>query len=178
MQTIVPYPFFIVLSGLTVSKNNLVATIPIWGPSFTVSLDLKINSFEVPNLMSGAWAEVLRFSNTESDQDRSPAIFTHKDGFIRITLEKNGIIFVEDVSIKTNEWYIVSMKILGNNLNLLILKKDEQNLFPADQVFNKEEKISGFFVLEDVKVWAAEGRHGYPPADAQIKNLVYETKNR
>ena len=29
-----------------------------------------------------------------------------------------------------------------------------------------------------VEVWAAQGHHGYPAADANIKNLVYENLGR
>ena len=29
-------------------------------------------------------------------------------------------------------------------------------------------------IFSRVKVWAAEARHGFPPADAYIKNLLYE----
>ena len=47
-----------------------------WGPAFTVSLELKINSFDED------WAEVLRLTNTENDYgdvgDRIPAIFARR----------------------------------------------------------------------------------------------------
>ena len=29
-------------------------------------------------------------------------------------------------------------------------------------------------IFSRVKVWAAEARHAFPPADAYIKNLLYE----
>ena len=34
-----------------------------------------------------------------------------------------------------------------------------------------ENKNPGTFT--NVKVWAAKARHGYPPADANIRNLVH-----
>ena len=47
-----------------------------WGPSFKVSLELYINSFDEN------WAEVLRLTNTENDYgdvgDRIPAIFARR----------------------------------------------------------------------------------------------------
>ena len=47
-----------------------------WGPSFKVSLELYINSFDEN------WAEVLRLTNTENDfggdGDRIPAIFARR----------------------------------------------------------------------------------------------------
>ena len=37
----------------------------------------------------------------------------------------------------------------------------------------KSENINPL-VFKNVQVWASSGRHGYPPADAIIKDLDYE----
>ena len=73
------------LAELVVS-HNLLTTLPTWGPTFKVSVDIFINSFHGQNLKDGAWAEILRFTNTTNNRDnlgdRLPAVFTHKDGYI------------------------------------------------------------------------------------------------
>ena len=82
---------FCLFSDQVISRNNLVSTIPTWGPSFRISMDLYINSFDRPNLKNGKLAELLRFTNTNSNccaiGDRIPAIFTDKRGFIQVATQ-------------------------------------------------------------------------------------------
>ena len=60
----------------------MLSTLPSWGPTFRVSFDLYINSFDKGNLDGFAWAEILRFTSTSTSccsiGDRVPAIFTNK----------------------------------------------------------------------------------------------------
>ena len=42
-----------ILGEAVVTDNQLLATIPKWGPSFKVSLELKIDSFDVPGMING-----------------------------------------------------------------------------------------------------------------------------
>ena len=91
-----------------------ISTISTWGPSFTVSLDLKVQSFTPPNMKLGAWAELLRLTTTDNDccriGDRAPAIFTHKDGYLHITTQigNNGN-RAWYVTIQENRWYTLEM---------------------------------------------------------------------
>ena len=82
---------FCLFSDQVISRNNLVSTIPTWGPSFRISMDLYINSFDGANLKNGKLAELLRFTNTNSNccaiGDRIPAIFTDKRGFIQVATQ-------------------------------------------------------------------------------------------
>ena len=80
---------------ITPKKNNLLATIPTWGPTYKVSMELKVNSFDGPKFSlnqaepGSEMAEILRFTTTENDccgiGDSIPAIFANKRGFIRIS---------------------------------------------------------------------------------------------
>ena len=38
----------------------------------------------------------------------------------------------------------------------------------------KKLELSDRHEYEIVKVWAAEGRHGYPPADAELKSMEFD----
>ena len=96
------------------TSGNRISTISTWGPSFTVSLDVKVHSFSPPNLKHGAWAELLRLTTTDNDccriGDRAPAIFTHKDGHLHITTQigSNGN-RVWDVTIQEKRWYSLEL---------------------------------------------------------------------
>ena len=93
---------------ITVKKNNLLATIPTWGPTYKVSMELKVNSFDGAKFglnqakQSSDMAEIIRFTIPEKNCSTEnnctteknccgidfgyniPAIFAHKRGFIRI----------------------------------------------------------------------------------------------
>ena len=63
---------------IKVEKNNLIGSIPSWGPSFKISFELKVLSFANCNPMG--MANYLTFTATDSDccniGDRIPAFFT------------------------------------------------------------------------------------------------------
>ena len=67
-------------------------------------MDIFINSFDGPNLAEGGWwAEILRFTNTTNNEpdpgDRILAVFTNKDGYIRLNNQigdKSGY-FIDDI---------------------------------------------------------------------------------
>ena len=99
---------------LSISDSMPISPITTWGPSFTVSLDVKVHSFTPPNLKHGAWAELLRLTTTDNDccriGDRAPAIFTHKDGYLHITTQigNNGN-RVWDITIQEKRWYSLEL---------------------------------------------------------------------
>lgn len=96
-----------------------------WGPSFTLSLDLYINSFDEN------WAEVLRLTNTQNDfgglGDRIPAIFakrteTDKEGTgtigIRTQIGNNhGEESYDKDGILEKEWYKLELTQYKDNDN-------------------------------------------------------------
>ena len=44
-------------------------------------------------------------------------------------------------------------------------------------VLGKSENTNPL-LFENVEVWASSGHHGYPPADAIIKDIVYENSGK
>ena len=76
------------LAGSPIVHNNLVASLPVWGPSYRLTLSVYINSFNGKNLRQGKWAELLRVTRTNNNccaiGDRIPAIFINKGGFIQV----------------------------------------------------------------------------------------------
>ena len=66
-------------------NDQLLDTLPTWGPEFRVSFELYINSFPDPD----DDAEVLRFTasdkNFGSYEDRVPTVFIKKDGHIHVS---------------------------------------------------------------------------------------------
>ena len=69
------------------SEDNLLATLPTWGPHFEVSFDVRIESYDVDIHGTDNYTELIRFTSTDTDccsaGDRIPGIFA-----------RNGIIFV------------------------------------------------------------------------------------
>lgn len=108
------------LAGAPVRQDNLVATVPSWGPSFIVSLNLYINSFEGENLMKDKWAELLRFTSTDNNccaiGDRIPAIFANKGGFIQVATQlwRKGNRW-KNINLDVQTWYNIEMKQFSQN---------------------------------------------------------------
>ena len=75
-------------SPIQISQGNLITTLPTWGPSYRITFELYINSFDGANLKNGKLAELLRLTTTDGNccaiGDRIPAIFTDKGGFIQV----------------------------------------------------------------------------------------------
>ena len=61
---------------------NLIDTLSTWGPEYKVSLELKVNSFPTP---AEGWAEVLRFTDSDTLDIRVPAMFINTAGYVEIT---------------------------------------------------------------------------------------------
>ena len=97
-------------------SHKLLNTLPTWGPAFKVSMDIFINSFNGPNLAEGGWwAEILRFTNTTNNEpdpgDRILAVFTNKDGYIRLNNQigdRSGY-FIDDIYLEEKTWYKLEM---------------------------------------------------------------------
>ena len=61
----------------------MLRTIPSLGPEYRISLEVFVNSFTVPNMQDGYYADILHFTSTDGNccevGGRIPAIFTRKD---------------------------------------------------------------------------------------------------
>ena len=94
----------------TISKETLLAEIPIWGPTFKVSLDIYINSLK-------GMGELLRFTSTEKNccdyGDRILAIFANKksaypNGYL--IYRNNNIFWWKDAKkFEEKKWYKLEM---------------------------------------------------------------------
>ena len=73
-------------------KNNLVQTLESWGPTFTISVEIKISSFQAQE--AGHHGEILRLTSRPGDcclmGQRVPAVFlstvTSKKLFLRVNV--------------------------------------------------------------------------------------------
>ena len=63
--------------AIKVKKNQLVQLLESWGPTFTISVEIKITSFEKQE--AGHWGEILRLASRPGDcclnGQRVPAVF-------------------------------------------------------------------------------------------------------
>ena len=77
---------------LTPTRNNLIGTLPLWGPLFEISFDLWVESFA--SSYNGGWSEFLRFTTTDSnccvEGARLPAFQANLDGSIYIITQIGG----------------------------------------------------------------------------------------
>ena len=101
---------FHILVGSPVIHNNLMASLPTWGPSYRLSLNVYINSFHGRNLRQGKWAELLRVTRTNNNccaiGDRIPAILINKGGFIQVAtnIGNTGNKW-KNVNLNEKRWY-------------------------------------------------------------------------
>jgi len=151
-----------------VTKDNLVATLPSWGEYFEVSLQIWVESHK-PGV-----SELLRFTSTDKDccsvGDRIPAIFVHSDGYIHVTSQvgTNGN-YYKNFNIKLKTWIKVDIKQYpdGNGKAIYEVIVDGKSAVKAE---NSEPTI-----YENVKVWAAQGKH-FATSNAKIKEFEYQQK--
>ena len=113
-----------------------MATVPSWGPSFIVSLNLYINSFDGENLMQDKWAELIRFTSTDNNccaiGDRIPAIFANKGGFIQVATQlwRKGNRW-KNINLDVQTWYNIEMKQFSQNN-----KVDIQQIYILTKIFS------------------------------------------
>ena len=102
------------LGRVPVTEDNLLATLPSWGPTYRVTLSLYINSFDGENLLRGKWAELLRFTRTNNNccaiGDRIPTILTNKAGFIQVGTQIGDFGNKwKNVNLNVKTWYRVEL---------------------------------------------------------------------
>ena len=78
--------------AIEIEQNQLLQTLESWGPTFTISVEIKITSFEAQE--AGHHGEILRLTSRPGDcclmGQRVPAVFlstvTYKKLFLRINV--------------------------------------------------------------------------------------------
>ena len=117
------------LPGISLVRNNLLATLPTWGPTYKVSFDCFINSYKEEN-PKGSWAEILRFTSTTNDccgiGDRLPAIFSEKNqSVIQIGTQigDNGL-YTTKVELQEKIWYQIEVVQYPQSSTKVIKSKD------------------------------------------------------
>merc|ERR1712079_793688 len=106
--------------------------------------------------------------------DRIPAIFTDKRGFIQVgTQIGNHGNKWKNVNLNAKTWYNLELMQYGlNNKYYFVIKLNGARKWIVEN--------SSPRTFNNVKVWASRASHGFPPADAYIKDLglgVIETCN-
>ena len=106
LSIFVQYYSYVSSSETIIGRDQLLATIPSWGPEFTLSLELFINSF--PDAATN-YAEVLRFTNSAVDccayGTRIPVIFL-KVGDILEVSPPGGV--PGQINVNRNTWYKIN----------------------------------------------------------------------
>ena len=98
-----------------VVSDKLVATLPSWGPSFRLYVELYIDSFDGDFLSpyAGDWAYILRVTSTDQHccdaEDRIPAIQTNKNGYIHISTNIYSAAKSYDLYLNEKTWYGVEI---------------------------------------------------------------------
>jgi len=137
-----------------IQSNNLLGVIPEWGPTWKISFDINVQSFD----NDGAdYGNIFRFTSTDNDccniGDRIPALFTRNENVV-------------SPSIETGKWYSFEIKQHFSDDQWIneITAKDDMD----------EEIFYHFFILTsnidaftNVSVFA--GDQFYNPSDAKIK---------
>ena len=90
-----------------ISRAQLLATIPSWGPEFTLSLELFINSF--PDAATN-YAEVIRFTKSAVDccdyGTRIPAIFIKVGDILEVSPPGGAS---GQINVHINTWYKINL---------------------------------------------------------------------
>jgi len=156
----------------------LVSTTSL-GSEYIVSFEIFVNSFSVPNLKAGKYAEIIRLSTTEGncceDGDRIVQMSTvggaESDG-IEFSSSTGGMdaYFYHKFDISKDVWTKVDIELSLDSESLehyFTIKKNG-----VTELSTPADFISSSF--EDVKVWASTPaeHNGPPPADARIRNLT------
>ena len=94
---------------IDIRENNLLRTIPSFGPEYRISLEVFVNSFTVPHLQVGYYADILHFTSTDGTccnvGGRIPSIFTKKGNKISVCTQigTNGN-YQKDFNFAKDEW--------------------------------------------------------------------------
>ena len=172
-------------------SDQLLDTLPSWGPEFRVSFDLYINSF--PNTNTSGYAEIFRFTGSHSNygsyEDRIPALYVHKDGNIAIA-HFSCLPACPLYASNLGTWYKIDLQQYIKN-NQVKTGHKHKSYVPRVSNFHLfqyifEVRIDNTVVnnliisnsviqeLKNVKVLARSTKF-HQLADVRIKNLVYNS---
>ena len=104
---------------ISVQDDKLLLIVPSWGPTFKISLELKILSFANCNPLG--MANYLTFTGTDNDccylGDRIPAFFTNSGGFLQLAMQisENGNLVKSSPKLEENIWYNLEVEQLVEN---------------------------------------------------------------
>ena len=176
----------ILYPGTSIVSNNLLATIPSWGPTFRVTFDLYINSFVEGNQYG--FSELLRFTATDNNfwslGDAVPVVLTTQTGIHIVTQIGSNNHWVAQTKLNEKTWYHVELvQHSHNNKKVMhVLRKNICNRYLFQFVF--EIKIDGAIIktvenqnptqFSNVTVWNSRSQNNnFPPADAVLKNIYH-----
>ena len=101
----------ILYPGTSVVSNNLLGTIPSWGPTFRVTFDLYINSFVEGN--QHGFSELLRFTATDNNfwslGDAVPVVLTTQTGIHIVTQIGSNNHWAYQTKLTEKRWYHVEL---------------------------------------------------------------------
>merc|ERR1711915_290077 len=148
--------------AVKVRRNSNVRKYTEWGPTFSISMDVEINSW------GSGWSSLFRVSQTSGDCCsnglRYPAVFINGDGYLHITtsLNNNG----------NMHWNLNSIP-LKKSFNLAILQTKEGNEYFFNVHINGESKVreKNNNILSKGNAKFYIGDKYYQPADALVKNV-------
>ena len=99
---------FLVNNEIAITRNNLLAVIPEWGPNYKITFDLLIESFANGG---NFWGNVFHFTATGDNccemGDRVPALWTNEGKFLYLCFNKgdDGNFCQQSPEIETNKWF-------------------------------------------------------------------------
>ena len=101
---------------MKVRKNNLVQTLESWGPTFTISVEIKVTSFQAQE--AGHHGEILRLTSRPGDcclmGQRVPAVFLSTVIYIQKVISKSTCNVTEPSS--SSKSFYITMNI-GKNFD-------------------------------------------------------------
>ena len=77
--------------AIKIKQNQLLQTLESWGPTFSISVEIKITSFQKQE--AGHWGEILRLTSRPGDcclnGQRVPVVFLSRANCIKSLLKKS-----------------------------------------------------------------------------------------
>merc|ERR1711915_196597 len=150
--------------------NNLLATIPKWGPSFYVKFDLKVSSFK--SKAGHPYSAVLHFTSTNNVccgfGSRVPGVFLTEDGnkaIFAMSVDGNRLIHILSPGLHEHRWYHFEIR----------QEKGDFQLFCDGSRFYQyhNPKPVAFYQVRVGSTFPDYRSNGDPPAHATIRNLEY-----
>ena len=97
---------------MTIQRNNILGSLPVWGPQFQIKVDLKINSW-----LGHKWGSIFRFTADPEEGNccqvgqRLPGLWTQYGSTDKLLLATNmdgngNVVFVNEMgNFQPRMWY-------------------------------------------------------------------------